>query len=264
MSYIKINGCNYFYLEKGAGSECLLFSHGLLWNHKMFEPQINHFKNRYRIIAYDHRGQGESEVTTGGYDMDQLYRDSVELISQLNLHKVHFIGLSMGGFVGLRLAARNPELVKSLILLETTANPEPNKIKYLLLNTVVKLFGARLVSSRVMKIMFGHTFLSDDSRIQLRNRLKNELDNLNKSIVKAVDGVIHRKGVENELQNISCPTLIMVGNEDIATVPEKSEFMHQHISNSKLVRIENAGHTSCLENPDAVNKFIGDFLTNLK
>ncbi len=43
-----------------------MFSHGLLWNHKMFEPQINHLKNRYRIIAYDHRGQGQSEVTSGG------------------------------------------------------------------------------------------------------------------------------------------------------------------------------------------------------
>ncbi len=154
--------------------------------------------------------------------MDQLYRDAVDLITHLNLEKVHFIGLSMGGFVGMRIAARRPELLKSLILMETTTNPEPNKFKYLILNTVVKLFGARVVTGLVMQIMFGQTFLNDPSRARLRDRIRSEVSSLDKSIVKSVDGVIHRKGVESELKNIACPTLIMVCDEDIATLPEKS------------------------------------------
>lgn len=65
------------------------------------------FKRRYRVITYDHRGQGKSSVPKTGYDMDSLYEDVVLLIEQLKLGSVHFAGLSMGGFVGMRLAKGN-------------------------------------------------------------------------------------------------------------------------------------------------------------
>jgi len=115
-----------------------MFCHGLLWNHKMFEAQINHLKNRYQIIAYDHRGQGQSEVTSGGYDMDQLYRDAVDLITHLKLDKVHFVGLSNGGFCRNSNCGTTARIIQILDPHGTTANPEPNKFKYLILNTVVK------------------------------------------------------------------------------------------------------------------------------
>jgi len=87
----------------------------------MFAAQVAEFSKQYRVIAYDHRGQGNSEVK-GPYDMDTVALDAVELIRSLVGGPVHFIGLSMGGFVGIRLAARHPELIKSLALLETCAN----------------------------------------------------------------------------------------------------------------------------------------------
>ena len=90
----------------------------------MFAAQVAEFSKQYRVIAYDHRGQGSSEVG-GPYDMDTVAADAAELIRTLVGGPVHFIGLSMGGFVGMRLAARHPELVKSLVLLETSANAEP-------------------------------------------------------------------------------------------------------------------------------------------
>ncbi len=263
MPYIDINNCKYFYIDEGDGNECIVFSHGLLWSHKMFRPQIDHLKKHYRVIAYDHRGQGQTEVTEEGYDMDQLYRDALELIARLELGRVHFAGLSMGGFVGLRLASRNPDIVKSLILMETSAMAEPNRLKYWVLNSIVKLFGTRPVVGRVMNIMFGQKFLNDSTRDSLRAQLKNELINLDKSIVKAVEGVIERKGVEEELKNITCPTLIMVGTQDVATVPAKAEFMHQNIAHSKLHYIDGAGHTSSLEEADQVNKAIADFLAGI-
>jgi 3-oxoadipate enol-lactonase len=71
-----------------------------------------------------------------------------------------------------------------------------------------------------------------------------ELKKNKKTIVKAVEGVIHRKGIEHELQHIKCPTLVMVGDQDKATVPSKSEFIHQHIPQSILIYIINAGHSS--------------------
>ena len=259
MATIKINGCNYFYKIHGSGSETIVLSHGLLWSGKMFHKQISYLKDRYSIVTYDHRGQGQSEVTESGYDMETLYEDAVQLIEKLELGKVHFGGLSMGGFVGLRLAARRPDLVKSLVLMETTAMDEPNKLKYWFLNIIVKLFNIEIVTKPVMKIMFSNKFLNDKSRAEEREQLKNELQSLPKTIVRAVEGVIHRKGVEDELKNIKCPTLIMVGTQDKATVPAKAEFMHSKIANSELKYIEGGGHTASIEEPEQYNKHLEEF-----
>ena len=264
MPKILINGCNYYYEDMGSGKETIVFSHGLLWSSKMFSNQIAYLKNDYRIISYDHRGQGQSEVTKNGYGIDSLYEDACELIRQLKLGKVHFAGLSMGGFIAMRIGARNPEMVKSLILMDTSAEGEPNKFKYKILNAIVKLFGVGPVINPITKIMFGEKFLSDDNKKEFRSQLLMELKNLNKSIVKATEGVINRKGIEDEIHNITCPTLIMVGTQDVATVPVKAEFIHRKIKNSQLKYIEVAGHSSSMEEPDQVNEFIGAFLKIVK
>lgn len=263
MPTIKINNCNYYYEVHGEGTETILFSHGLLWSGYLFHKQVAYFKNRYRVITYDHRGQGKSEVTKTGYDMDSLYEDAAFLIEHLHMGPVHFAGLSMGGFVAMRMAARRPDLLKSLILMETSAQPEPNTLKYSLLSSMVKIFGVGVVAKPVMKIMFGDTFLQDANRKIEEIEFETELKKNKKSIVKAVEGVIRRKGIENELSNIKCPTLIMVGDQDKATVPAKSEFIHRNIPQSILVYIINAGHSSSIEEPEQVNKAMDDFLKNL-
>jgi pimeloyl-ACP methyl ester carboxylesterase len=139
MPIVEANGVKIYYQETGSGEETLVFSHGLLWSHHMFRAQVEYFKSKYRIIAYDHRGQGQSEYRTP-FDMDTLAEDAAALIKSLCDGPVHFAGLSMGGFIGMRLGARYPELIKSLILLETSANAEPveNHPKYKTLNGLVR------------------------------------------------------------------------------------------------------------------------------
>ena len=127
MPKIDINGVSIYYEDQGQGPETIVFAHGLLMSSKMFEKQIEILKEHYRCVALDFRGQGQSEVTKDGYDMDTLTTDVVELIRELDLPPCHFAGLSMGGFVGLRLGIRHPELLKSLILMNTTANEEPRE-----------------------------------------------------------------------------------------------------------------------------------------
>ena len=263
MPTILVNGCNYHYEISGTGKETILFSHGLLWSGFLFHKQVEFLKNKYRVITYDHRGQGQTEVTKDGYEMDNLYKDAVQLIEKLALGAVHFVGLSMGGFVGMRLAARRPDLVKSLILLETSCQAEPNTFKYSILKSIVSFFGVRLVTQPVMNIMFGDTFLNDKSRKAEKKLFEDELNKNKKTIIRAVDGVIKRKGIEKELSNIVCPTLIMVGEEDKATIPEKARNIHKRIPQSTLVYIKNAGHSSSIEAPEAVNKAISDFLPQI-
>src|SRR5438552_10053419 len=124
MLKIRVNGAEIHYESRGAG-ETILFLHGLLWGGWMFEPQMRALETTARCVAIDFRGQGGSEVTAGGYDMETLFADVVALIEALVLAPAHLVGLSMGGFVGMRIAARRPDLVRSLALLETSADPEP-------------------------------------------------------------------------------------------------------------------------------------------
>ncbi|MFW9996868.1 MAG: alpha/beta fold hydrolase [Candidatus Odinarchaeota archaeon] len=266
MPRMMINGADLYYEDTGSGNETVVFSHGLLWSCRMFDKQVEFLKDRYRVVTYDHRGQGQTAVTESGYDMDTLMQDAAELIERLGIAPVHMAGLSMGGFVAMRLAARRPELVKSLILIETSADPEPaeNVPKYKRLNTVARWLGLRPVTGPVMKIMFGQTFLNDPTREEDRQYWKKQLlSNSRKGITRAVLGVTDRKGIYEELGNIKCPTLIIVGDEDVATVSTKSERIRDAIKGSQLVVIPRAGHTSTVEEPEAVTKAINEFLTNL-
>ena len=263
MPFAQIGDANIHYTEEGKGKETIVFSHGLLMDGTMFDGQIGHFKDRYRCIAFDHRGQGKSGVTQSGYDMDTLADDAIALVEKLDAGPCHFAGLSMGGMIGMRIALKRPDLLKSLILMETSADPEPaeNGPKYRMLNFIARWFGLRVVAGQVMPIMFGKRFMSDPARAAERKHWRERIiarDRL--GITRAVMGVIERKSVYERLGAIAVPTLIIVGEEDTATVPEKSERMHAAIAGSQLVRLPWGGHSSTIEEPEAVNAAIESFL----
>jgi len=260
MPHLTCNQANLFYQELGSGIQTIVFSHGLLFDNRMWAAQVEYFKEHYRCIAYDHRGQGQSELV-GSEDMDTLYEDAASLIEQLaGNNPVHFVGLSMGGFIGMRLAARKPHLIKTLTLLDTSADAEPNLFKYQLLNTIFKLGGAPLVINKITGILFGKSSLNDSSLKEIIAFWKSTIKNYPTSITRAVEGVITRQAITSELDKIVCPVLVAVGEEDVATIPAKSEKIHQSIKNSRLIIIPKAGHSACLEQPNEVNKIVQDFI----
>ena len=266
MPYLQINGANIYYEEHGTAQETIIFSHGLLWSGHMFHDQIAVLKKQYRCITFDFRGQGQSEVTQSGYDIESLYTDAVVLIELLGCTPCHFVGLSMGGFVGLRVAIRRPDLLKSLILIETSSDPEPaeNFSRYRMLNFIARWIGLRVVADRVMGIMFGQKFLNDPARATLKREWKERMvANHRIGITRAVSGVINRDGVTDQLGKIGTQTLIIVGDQDVATVSAKADLMHMRIPNSKLVVIPGAGHTSTVEEPIAVTTAMTEFLISL-
>lgn len=266
MPTMRVNGATIAYEESGSGQETIVFAHGLLWDGYMFHKQIAALRDRYRCVTLDFRGQGKSEVTRDGYDMDTLTLDAAQLIERLGYAPVHFAGLSMGGFVAMRLAARRPELIRSLILMETSAEPEPtqNIPKYRMFYRVARIFGPGAVASRVMPIMFGQKFMSDPARAAEREEWRRRASaNHRVGIGRATEGVISRKGITEEISKITAPTLIVVGDQDVATVPARAQRIHELIPGSRLVVIPGAGHTSSIEEPEAVTAAIESFLAGL-
>jgi 3-oxoadipate enol-lactonase len=263
MPEVEVNGVRLHYEEHGRGAETIVFSHGLLWSSAMFEPQIRALVGEFRCIAWDHRGQGRSESPPErSHQIEACYQDALALLDHLGATPCHFVGLSMGGFVGMRIAARHPELLRTLTLMATASDPEPraNIGKYRKLNTVARVFGVGLVANKVMPIMFGRSFLDDPARAEERARWTAELRRNAKTIHRAVTGVIERQGCVDELENIQCPTLILHGDEDAAITRVRARATHEALRGSSFRAIERAGHTMTVENPVAVNQALRGFL----
>ena len=141
----------------------------------MFEAQRAALRDRYRCVTFDFRGQGRSALARTGYDMDTLADDTAALIRELGCGPCHFVGFSMGGFVGMRLAAERPELLRSLTLIGTTASPERQKFQFRALRWLASLFGCRAVAGALMPVQFGPAFLFDPARSEVRDRWREHL-----------------------------------------------------------------------------------------
>lgn len=248
------------YSDTGEGAETIVFSHGFLMSRDLFAPQIAALKDRYRCIAYDHRGQAGSSVPEGGYDIDTVAEDARKLIEALDVGPVHFVGLSMGGFVGMRLALRHPELLKSLVLMDTSADAEPHTLKYRALGVLAKLFGLGLVAKTSMNILFGQSFMTDPDRATERATWQAHITSHDRTgILKALRGVTDRDSVYERLGQITVPTLVLTGEEDVATVPDKGRRIAQAIPGAVFDLIPKAGHSAPIENPAAVTEAVSAF-----
>lgn len=267
MPDIAVNGIRIRYDDTGGDLPVLAFSHGLLWSRHMFAPQVAAMRDAYRCISWDHRGQGDSEVPPGRIcTIEDCYADAVALLDALELGPVHFVGLSMGGFVGIRLAARHPERVRSLALLDTAADPEPRRTipKYRAMVAVARVFGIPgLLAEQVMRIMFSRTFLADPEMAALRAEWRGRLLSNDTTIYKAVNGVIERESVASELGAIRCPTLVLRGAEDAAIAEHRAQALAEGIAGARFVSIPRAGHTATIENAPAVNRALVDFLAGV-
>lgn len=269
MTLIEANGIQVNITDSGApagnaAAPTVVFGHGLLFSGHMFEAQVDRLKASYRCVTIDWRGQGKTPATHDGYDMDTLSLDAAAVIEGLGVGPVHYVGLSMGGFVGMRLAARRPELLRSLTLLDTSADPEdPAMAKQdRLLCKVYRVVGIRPLAGKVGKLMFGPTFLADPASKPHLDRWKAGVASVDRpGLVKAILAVVDRQPISAELQSITLPTLVIVGEDDVATPVARSEAIASDIKGSVLKTVKDCGHSSTVEQPEVVGDLIEEFLT---
>jgi len=268
MPTLTVNGATVAYSDTGAptgkpDAPTIVFGHGLLFSKWMFSAQIAALRNDYRCIAVDWRGQGDTPPTESGYDMDTLAGDATELIENLVGAPVHWVGLSMGGFVGQRIAARRPELLRALVLIDTSANPEPllSAMQDRVLASVYRYIGIRPVRRSVEKVMFARTFRKDPAkRAIIDDWIAQVAQSDRDGIRKAVLGVANRHGVTDEIGSITAPTLVIVGAEDVPTPVKQARRIAEHIPGARLEIVPYCGHSSSIEQPEAITGLIRSFL----
>ena len=239
--------------EIGAGTP-VVFSHSLFFDLTMFDRQAEFFAATHRVVRYDHRGQGRSEAS-GSLDIDTLTADATALIEGLHAGPVHFVGNSLGGFVALRLAARRPDLLRSVAVLGSSGEAEHRQAEFAPLVDAMRAHGTAPVIDTLMHVMFGDTFLADPARVAERDHWRAKLGALPPRIADAARAVVFRAPILEELHGCTVPVLAVAGAQDHAYGPREAENIAR-ASGGQAVTVARAGHSVALEEPDVVNALL--------
>ncbi|MDM7491703.1 alpha/beta hydrolase [Rhodococcus sp. CSLK01-03] len=267
-SYLRVRDVDLYCEDTGGEGEPILFLHGFLFDGRMYEAQIAALRDRYRCVTLDFRGQGRSGHARTGYQLEQLTADVLTVIRRLDLAPTHLVGLSMGGFVGMRIGAREPGLLRSLTLLNTGASPHPpgRYPLHLALTAVARLLGPSPapVLRGIEKELYGEPFRSEPGREADREVWRRRWATADRSsLANTMLGMMVRPDIRDELAGVSVPTLIVAGQLDVEMPPRLAREMHTLIPGSQLVELDGVGHSATLEDPARVTGILERFLAEI-
>jgi pimeloyl-ACP methyl ester carboxylesterase len=263
MPIIERQGARIHYDVSGDGPPIIL-GHSLLCDGRMWEHVAPDLARKHRVINVDARGHGGS-TAPGPFTLEDLADDWIAILNREGISKATLCGLSMGGMTAMRLALAAPDRVKSLILVDTSADAEQarKRLQYIAMAELVRRFGfIAPIHWEIKRLMFGRT--TQKERPALAEQWARRFhENDTHQVYHAVRAVAERGSLEGRLQSIHRPTLVLVGAEDRATPPERSERIGAAIPGVKLRYIPAAGHLSALEAPGPVLHEIEEFLGGL-
>jgi 3-oxoadipate enol-lactonase len=266
MPTCQTNGIEMYYERKGSG-EPLLLVPGLLFGAQHWRPQLDALAADFDVIAVDLRGQYHTTTTDdqADYDMWNQAEDVHGLIHALAIAPTHYAGLSMGGFIGMRIALRHPQDLRDLVLIDTQAHSEdPEKLAQY--EAFRKLYKEGVTEP--LRAVLPSTFFCDDFIANQPDRVEAWLDNLlagnTEGTLAASLGVDMRDDITHRLGEIRVPTLVAHGTEDVPIEIEKAEEMASLIPGARFQRIEGAAHQSNVDHPDEVTAIIRDFLVQVQ
>jgi 3-oxoadipate enol-lactonase len=238
-------------IDGAADTHVIMLSHSLGANHAMWDGQLDALTPHYRVLRYDLRGHGGSDVSPGAYGLDRLGRDVVELLDGLEIERVHFCGLSLGGMIGQWLGHREPERLLSLTLANTTSYMGP-PLGWDERIAAVRAGGLTLMRETILARWFTPHF-TDTAAVG--------------AMIEATDpdgyagccAAIRDMDLRPTNPLIAVPTLIIGGLHDPATPPEQAQALQAAIPHSELCLLD-AAHLSNIEASVAFNAAVLAFL----
>lgn len=253
---------NLMYAQAGHGSPLLLL-HGLGSSHADWPLQLPAWVARYRVLAVDLRGHGQSPKPRGPYTLAAFAADVAALLRHLNATPTHVLGLSLGGAVAQQLALDAPELVRSLILVNTAARFVADRWQQ-------RLVGVRRLAAVYTRLMdevaqgVAAGLFPQPTQQAMRQETAARLAGNDLAAYRATLWALARFDVRARLGEIACPTLIVAGEED-ATVPlAAKQLLAAQISHSQLALVPHSGHATPLDQPELFNELVLNFLDEVE
>ena len=245
----------HYRVDGPSGAPVLVLSHALGLSMAMWDPQLDSLARTFRVIRYDHRGHGGSPVPAGPYRIEDLGRDLIQLLDRLAIGRMSFCGLSLGGMVGLWLAANAPERVDRLIVCCTAARmPRPED--YAERANVVRAQGMGAIGDTVIGRWFTQAF--QGRRPDAVAGIKSILLATPPEGYAATCEALAVMDLRNDLARTTASTLVIAGAEDQSTPPERGQEIAGRIRGARFVIIPGAAHLANVEQPEAVtNRILG-------
>jgi 3-oxoadipate enol-lactonase len=220
----------------------------------MWEPNVAVLAERMRVIRYDHRGEGESPVPPGPYEIGDIAGDVLSLMDRLDIERASFCGLSLGGMVGMWLGANAPERVDRLVLMCTSSHMAPASAWAERAAAVREAGTVEAVADGVVERWLTPPYAR--AHPEIREQLRAMLASQPTDGYVECCGAIERLDLRDDLQRISAPTLVIGGEDDPATPPEHQRLIAERIPGARLVLLRDAAHIANVEQADAVNALI--------
>ena len=246
--------------DTGSGMP-IIFVHASPMNRRMWTPQIEVLEDNYRCISIDLRGFGRSDLPVGISDMTTFAEDVIAVLDHLNIGQAVFVGLSMGGYVGMALANAWPNRFSAFVFAGTKCGadaPEVAAGREKLAIQVEQQGVGSIVEAQLGRL------LSKGADEDLRQWVRDMIEEATpEGVIAALRGMARRPDNSAAIAKLRVPTLVIVGEDDPITPPSDSEIIANLVPGATLVRIANAGHLVNLEQPALFNEALKTFLDGL-
>lgn len=256
-----------FYEDHRSGYETapypLVLGHSFMCSTQMWAPIVPYLATTHRVINVDLRGHGRSGPA-GPCTIEDLAGDVLAILDHLEIERAVLFGLSIGGMAAMRVAARHPDRVAGLVLINTDAAPEIRRkvLEYELLGTIVQLVPPKFLLPRITPKMFGASVIRDRPEVVAPwHELWANMDVA--STVNILHALLGRGDARPLLASVRCPSIVIHGREDRAIPLDRCMEVARLLPRSSFQIVERAGHLATLEAPEAITSAISPFLAVL-
>jgi pimeloyl-ACP methyl ester carboxylesterase len=264
MPRFEVGGNRLWYEETGSGdAPPAVLTHSLLLDSTMWGEQVPALAEDRRVINVDVHSHGRSDDPSTGWTLEGAAGDLLTLLDELDARPAHWVGLSMGGMLGMRAALQEEEALESLVLLDTSSRPEGRRYLHQAMAWSVRI-GGRPVARRLTPYVAAQMFSPDYAhRPEAEHWKRMSLEMTPRELFHGCMAVFRRSDVTDDLRDVDLPALVAVGTEDRATPPPLSETLADALPRARLERIEGAGHLSAIEEPEVVTDLVRGFLEDV-
>jgi 3-oxoadipate enol-lactonase len=225
---------------------------------ELWDAQVPALGERFRVLRYDHRGQGRSPVPPGPYGVADLGADLLDLLDRLGIERASICGLSLGGMVGMWVASHAPERVERLALCCTSAHPAPRET-WEERAAAVRAHGMGAVADAVVERWFTPGFRRRSPEVVAR--FTHMLLGQPPEGYAACCEAIRDFDLRDRLGSIAAPTLVVAGADDPATPPDHARVIEEGIPDASLLVLDEAAHLANVERADEVTSALVEHLT---
>lgn len=246
-----------YQLDGPASSEVVMLANSLAADMRMWEPNLAALTTPYRVLRFDMRGHGQSSTPAGPYPLSLLVNDVVALLDHLELERVHFVGLSLGGVIGQQLGALHPKRLRSLVLSNTMSEQAAPQI-WASRMEAVREGGISVIVDGTIARWFTPAFLqSAPGQIEWVRAM---ISATRAEAYVACADTLRVLSQSSILPRIAVPTLVVTGEEDSVATPAMARHLQSHIPGAQLELIQSAAHLPGIERPEEFTAALLRFL----